>query len=298
VSGALRFFTLDAFARDRFAGVPIAVIEDADALSAAEMQLFAREFNLPATAFLGAPRDQLNSARLRVFSPSTERAYSAEAIVGVAALLAQTRAPEILARGDLAVALEMGDEVWRCDVIRNRAGICYAEFALKHPQQAGNAAPAVEALAGILGLAPADFGFRTHAPLAFDAPQPFLFAPVRTREALQRARPAPGFHEVLGGAGVFLYTEETLAPDAAVEARLFGPDGETAAGAEAMAAFAEAACECERPRDGDHQIVVDLGQAMGRLSRLTLCLSIADGIIREARLGGQAVIVATGEVEA
>jgi len=50
-----RFATLDVFTDRRFAGNPLAVVLDAQALDAAAMQAIAREFNHPETVFVFAP---------------------------------------------------------------------------------------------------------------------------------------------------------------------------------------------------------------------------------------------------
>jgi PhzF family phenazine biosynthesis protein len=51
----LNFHTLDVFTDTRFAGNPLGVVLNADALSAAQMQTIAREFNLSETVFVLAP---------------------------------------------------------------------------------------------------------------------------------------------------------------------------------------------------------------------------------------------------
>ena len=58
-----RFATLDVFTDRRFAGNPLAVVLDAEALDAAAMQAIAREFNHPETVFVFAPADPAHRAR-------------------------------------------------------------------------------------------------------------------------------------------------------------------------------------------------------------------------------------------
>ncbi len=52
-----RFATLDVFTDRRFAGNPLAVVREAEGLSADAMQAIAREFNHPETVFVFAPAD-------------------------------------------------------------------------------------------------------------------------------------------------------------------------------------------------------------------------------------------------
>ncbi len=118
-----RFSLLDACAGEKFAGVPLAAVEDAEALSTSRMLLIAREFNLPLTAFLLPPRDPTNSARARIFSPQGECGFRLEAVLALSALIAKSRAGDVLRRGGLTIALELGDACWRCDVIANSAGV-------------------------------------------------------------------------------------------------------------------------------------------------------------------------------
>lgn len=295
-----RFHTLGVFTHSKFSGKPLVVFEDGDDLAQSDMGALAREFNLPAAAFLCAPRDPVNSARIRVFTPcGEERPFSAQAAIGVAILLARTRASEILARREVVVVLEIADEIFSCEAIRSKSGVCYAQFALNRaPKHEGEPAGA-ELLAAALALTPQDIGFAAHAPRIYSAFAPFVFVPISSRAALERASRTPGlFEQVLGAAaGLYLYTADTIAPDSAIHARLFGPGGlEDPASGAAAAAFAGAACEFERPKDGEHQIFIEQGHKIKRPSRLTLRMSVAGGALANIHLGGQAVEVAHGEL--
>jgi trans-2,3-dihydro-3-hydroxyanthranilate isomerase len=294
-----RFRTLDVFTRGKFGGKPLILFEDADGLGQADLVDLAREFNLPA-AFLIAPRDPVNSARLRVFTPDGEElGFSAQALIGAAISLARSRAAEILARREVVVVLEIAGEIFSCEVIKSKSGVCYAQFALNRAARPGGSPPDVETLAAALALAPDEIGFKTHAPRVQGAVTPFVLVPVGSRAALDRARPSPASLERVlnSAAGLCLYTNETIAPDSAIRARVFGPGAvEDPASGEAAAAFAGAACAFERPSDGEHQIFIEQGHKSGRASRLTLGLSIEGGALANIHLGGQAVEVSRGEL--
>ncbi len=68
----IRFHTLDVFTDTPFAGNPLAVVLEAGALTTAQMQTIAREFNLSETIFVMAPRDPAHTARVRIFFPTAE----------------------------------------------------------------------------------------------------------------------------------------------------------------------------------------------------------------------------------
>src|SRR5215469_8246684 len=84
-----RFVTLDVFTDRRFAGNPLAVVLDADALDAAAMQAIAREFNHPETVFVLPAADPAHRARLRIFTPASELPFAGHPTVGTAVLLAR-----------------------------------------------------------------------------------------------------------------------------------------------------------------------------------------------------------------
>ena len=57
----LPFHTYDVFTSERFGGNPLAIVEEADGLTTAEMQVISREFNLSETIFVMKPRDPARS---------------------------------------------------------------------------------------------------------------------------------------------------------------------------------------------------------------------------------------------
>jgi trans-2,3-dihydro-3-hydroxyanthranilate isomerase len=297
----LPFHLLDVFTDRRFCGNPLAVVEDADELSAARMQAIAREFNLSETAFLLAPRDPVHSARVRIFTPARELPFAGHPTIGAAALLAETRAGDILARSDVVVVLEAALGLLRCEALRGRNGVTYVELALPSLPQALDAPPDREALAGALSLPVEDIGFDAHVPTKYSAGPAFVFVPLRSREALDRARRSPEhFAATMREAdGAFLYTRETADPASAINARLLanghGFDEDPATGS-AAAAFAAVALRFERPVDGWHQLFIEQGYAMGRPSRITLRMCVENGALARVVVGGQVVRVAEGRL--
>jgi trans-2,3-dihydro-3-hydroxyanthranilate isomerase len=301
VSGPLRFHTLDVFTDRAFAGNPLAVVEAADGLSDADMQAIAREFNLSETVFLQSPRDPLNTAAARIFMPAAELPFAGHPTVGAAVLLAQTRAPEVLARQSVVVTLEERVGTIRCEVIRSRSGVAYAQFATPFLPQKQSGAPSRAALADALGLEAEDIGFDGHAPARCAAGPSFVFAPLRSAAALNRAAPqAPYFAAMMNGdVGLYAYTRETLRPESAIQARMFGHGVgvvEDPATGSAAAAFARIALEFEKPDDGEHELFIEQGHKMGRPSRITLRLRVAGGELAGVEIGGQAVRVSEGKI--
>ena len=288
MTGAPRFWLLDAGAGEKFAGVPLAAVEGAGALSPAQRLLIAREFGLPLTAFLLPPRDPTNSARANLFSPRGECGFRLEAVLALSALIAKDRAGDMLRRGGLRIALELGEGCWRCDAIANSAGVCYSEATLALKPRRAGPPPAAATLAAALGLAIEEIGFGAHRPSRFEAYGPLELLPVRSREALLKA---DGDSQPLPAAGLLLYTNDAASPEASIEARAIG----ASLGVEALAALAGAVIEFERPEDGAHQIFIDMLHAQERRARVTLRFEIVGGALEGLRLGAQTAFVAKGE---
>jgi trans-2,3-dihydro-3-hydroxyanthranilate isomerase len=301
VARSFVYYLLDVFTDRRFGGNPLAVVDSADDIRPAEMQALARELNLSETAFLLEPRDPIHTARARIFTPARELPFAGHPTIGAAALIAETRAAHMLDRASLVVALEEEIGVLQCETLSLRKGVIYAEAALPVTPVEAEVSSNVEALAAALSLAPEDIGFGAHVPTAFSIGPAFVFVPVRTRSALDGARRLPeAFAAAMGdAAGAYLYTRETVDAACAINARMFaqglGFEEDPATGS-AAAAFAAVALKFERPEDGEHQLFIEQGYAMGRPSRITLRMWIEGGALARVAIGGQVVRVGEGRL--
>ncbi|MDB5642716.1 MAG: phenazine biosynthesis protein PhzF [Hyphomicrobiales bacterium] len=299
-----RFATLDVFTDQPLAGNPLAVVQDCAGLDTARMQAIAREFNLSETVFLLPPRDPINTARLRIFTPTQELPFAGHPTVGAAILIGLRDAPGMIAAQDILIVLEAEIGVISCTVGRSRGQAARARFTLPRlPEPAGVAGSSL-ALAEALGLAEDDIGFDGHAPCVFSAGNPFCFVPVATRAALAQAAPnlaawPAGFSHMERGAA-FLYTRECERAGSHFHARMFAPGlgvSEDPATGSAVAAFAGVLMQSEKIADGAPLFVIEQGFEMGRPSIITLGLDIVDGRLMEANIGGQAVLVQDGTID-
>ncbi len=298
---ARRFHTLDVFTDAPLAGNPLAVVLDCEGLDGGRMQAIAREFNLSETVFVLEPRDPVNTARIRIFTPFRELPFAGHPTIGAACLIAATRAPGELAAQELRLVLEeeVGDVV--CHVRRRSGRTLAADFTLPRlPERLKGPPPPVAEIATGLGLDARDIGFDLHEPSLFDAGAPYLFVPVRSLAAIAKARPGAGMGGADGGPATFLYTREVVEPDSSLHARMFaggwGIPEDPATGS-AAAAFAGVALAFDRPADGRHGLTIEQGFEMGRPSRIVLGLDIEGGRLRSASIGGSAVIVSSGTLD-
>jgi trans-2,3-dihydro-3-hydroxyanthranilate isomerase len=297
----LEFHTLDVFTETGFAGNPLAVVLKADTLSASQMQLIAREFNLSETVFVLEPENPAHSARVRIFTPTSELPFAGHPTVGTAILLTILKPQFAGGEGDALVVLEAGIGPVRVGV-KLRAGLApYAEFDAPKLPDTGDSLPDVERLAAANGLLPSEIGFENHQPTRFGAGNAFALIPVASLEALGKAE-VNGVHWMAafsdaGVLGAFLYSRECVHNTSAFHARMFAPSHgipEDPATGSAAICFAGAVHKFDRLPDGIHRRVIEQGFAMGRPSFMTLTLAIRQGSLEAVRLGGHAVQMTSG----
>ena len=296
-----RFQTLDVFTETALAGNPLAVVLDAEGLDDRSMQAIAAEFNLSETVFVLEPRDAVNSARVRIFTPKRELPFAGHPTVGAAALIAHRRASDLLAAQDLRIVLEepIGDVV--CVARRRKGQALAAYFELpKLPEQLKDKPPSTAEIAAGLGLEPGTSVSTDIEPSLYSAGAPYLFVPVRSLDAIGRAAPSVMPWATKDGPATFVYTRETEREGSAYHARMFASAWgiyEDPATGSAVAAFAGVVQAFDRPRDGESMLTIEQGFEMGRPSLIALGLVIENGALASATIGGSVVIVSSGALD-
>lgn len=291
-----RFVTLDVFTTRRHAGNPLAVVLQSEGLDTEAMQAIAREFNLSETVFVFPPENPGHRAAIRIFTPGAELPFAGHPTVGSAVWLALSDEAEGAPTDLLVLEEKVGPVSCAVEVKGSHAG--HAVFTLPRlPEQMGETA-AAEVLAAALGVDREDIGFGTHLPAVFTAGVPYICIPVGSREAAAKARPDLGrWDAAMQGGAAFVYSRETAETGHHFHARMFAPNIgvlEDPATGSAAAAFAGVVMAFDKPEDGDHRFVIEQGYEMGRPSQITLEMSVRDGALVSARIGGSAVVVSEG----
>jgi len=296
-----RFVTLDVFTDKRFAGNPLAVVLEPQGLDTPAMQAIAREFNHPETVFVLPPDDPTHRARLRIFTPAAELPFAGHPTVGTAVLLGRIDGGE----GRRDIVVEEGIGPVRCSTAMVDRDSGRAAFALPRLPQECGPAPDVAAAAAALSLDPADIGLPGFAPARWSAGMAQNFIPVRSLAAIGRARPhADRFAEAFTVDGrdvAYLYCVEAAEAGHDFHARMFAPAlgvREDPATGSAAAAFAGLLAASGRYADGEHMVRIEQGYEMGRPSVIELALTVHGGKLAAATVGGGAVVVTEGAIEA
>ena len=286
-----RYHILDVFTETRLAGNPLAVFLDGEGLDAAAMQAIAREFNLSETVFCTPPKDPVNTAAIRIFTPSAELPFAGHPTIGTAILLAKLNAPDLLASQDVGLVLEEAIGPVSCAVRHRRGEAPHARFDVPRLAERSGEAPPDADLATMLGLPPGDLGFGRHRPTRFSAGNAMTFVPLASIDALGRARLGDAMGDPLM---LYLYTP---APDGGFRTRMlsrgYGVPEDPATGS-AAAAFAGVLLANDALSDGEHDCVLHQGIEMGRPSRIGLAFTVTGGRLIAAAIGGHGVMVAKG----
>ncbi|SEQ37873.1 trans-2,3-dihydro-3-hydroxyanthranilate isomerase [Faunimonas pinastri] len=282
-------------------GNPLAVVHDADDLSAEEMQAIATRFGLSETIFILKDENPAHSARVRIFTPVSELPFAGHPTVGAAVSLAVKRFGGEPGEKEAVVTLVEDVGLVRCGVKLHDPSSGFAEFDCpKLPEEAGEAIEA-ELIGAALGLAPSDLMFENHRPSRWSAGVAFNFVPVSGMEALAKARVVKDAWETaFGKEDAYLYTRETEGHDHSFRARMFAPamgiDEDPATGS-AAAALAGAILNFDALPDGEYRHVIEQGFEMGQPSLISLELIVDGGALATVRIGGDAIRVKEGTLE-
>jgi trans-2,3-dihydro-3-hydroxyanthranilate isomerase len=297
--GPRAFVIADVFTRTPFAGNPLAVVLDAEGLSAEQMQAIAREFNYSETTFVLPPVCASATARVRIFTPRIEVPFAGHPNIGTAVVLGR--------KGDAAGDRECAQYVFEEEaglvpvrLIREEGSVVAAELTAPGAL-AVSATVSVEEAAACLSLDVSDIGSLRHPPQVASVGLPFLIVEVTGRDALRRARGDISVHArvltPLGTDAVYAYCLDRGPHQ--LQARAFAPlDGcieDPATGSATAAAIALRAL-CDRQADGTTQWVVEQGVDLGRPSLILGVVVKEGGTVRQVRIAGHAVTVMQGSL--
>ncbi len=291
----IEFHTLDVFTETAFAGNPLAVVLGADGLSTTQMQTIAREFNLSETIFVMAPQDPAHSARVRIFFPTAEIPFAGHPTIGCAILLA-----EMAHEGDFSTTITLAEEAGLVPVTVTRsAGRIAAELTAPVVPYPAGGTPDAGLMAAALDLSPQDIG--PHHTGTHEGGPRFLYAPLRSLDALARARPVePQWSRLIAAHGVdsaYLYAPGD--GDCDFRARMFSPTAgipEDPATGSATAILASQLLANGALADGTSALTLHQGVEMGRASTLRLTIETAAGVLTRVRIAGSAVRIGQGHL--
>jgi trans-2,3-dihydro-3-hydroxyanthranilate isomerase len=291
------YVTVDVFTDRMFGGNPVAVVFDADGLSASQMQAIAVEFNYSETTFVLRASQPDHAARVRIFTPSSEIPFAGHPNVGTAfALAARMGEGGEAIPGHFVFEEEAG--LVPVSLIRENGSIIGAELCAPEPlSRRGQVSP--ENAAACLSLNVGDIRTDVHQPQVLSVGLPFLIVELASRDALRRTAPNWAAYDQLlpldGARSVYAYTRSQPDAGADIHARMFTPRM-TEDPATGSAMGAAAALLAELTNTADHEMFFRFmqGVEMGRPSLLLARVLKDSGTTSAVYVGGRCVSVMQG----
>jgi trans-2,3-dihydro-3-hydroxyanthranilate isomerase len=292
-----RYVTADVFTDRMFKGNPLAVVLDAEGLTASQMQAIATEFNYSETTFVLAPRHADHTAHVRIFTSRVEVPFAGHPNIGTAVVLALDLEAKGSAPADRFVFEEAAGLV-PISILRDGGTVVGAELTAPEALSIGSSV-SVDDAAACLSLPSNEIRTATHAPQVVSVGLPFLAVEVTSRDALRRAKPNVGAHErvlpSIGTDAIFAYARRAAASE--LDARMFAPldaTMEDPATGSATAATIALLTSLRPEREIDLSWRVEQGVDMGRPSLLLGRTQKRDGSVTAVHVAGYAVTVMHG----
>jgi trans-2,3-dihydro-3-hydroxyanthranilate isomerase len=301
----IEYETVDVFTGKLFGGNQLAVIADARGLSEEVMQGIASEFNYSEVTFVCRAADPSNTARVRIFTPTSEIPFAGHPSIGTAFVLG--RAGSVFGNKTHDVMrFEEDAGLVEVKLLRNGSIITGASIQAPRNLKIGSYLDA-ETIASCISLQPQDIATVRHKPVIASVGLPFAIAEVHSLEALGRMKPnlvafsdaCARYREPEDCFSVFAYTPCATAATR-LRARMFAPLSnilEDPATGSASAALGGLLCSMDPRSDVHMQIVIEQGVEMGRPSSIEVMASKEAGSVRAVTVSGRCVRVMRGRIE-
>ncbi len=293
-----RFILTDVFTDRAFGGNQLAVFPDGTGISDTLMQTFAHELNFSETTFVLPPRKAGHSHRVRIFTPHSELPFAGHPNVGTGLVLAHEGGHRDTHRFVFDEDAGTVNVTARCE-----DGHGFAELTIEVEPEIRPCDVPSATLARMLSLAEDRIGTRP-AWLA-KVGVPFICIPLADTDAVAAARFDTALWNAVFPDGAWARQVYAMAGDFApggtIKIRMWGPSvgvAEDPATGAAAAVLAGSLAATLADRDGDFTWSIEQGAELGRPSFITASAEKRDGRVVAIRVGGGAVVVGEGWLNA
>ena len=290
-----RYLHYDVFTDRRFGGNQLAVFPEAEGLSAQTMQQIAHEIGFAETTFVTSAERADTDVRMRIFTPGTEMPMAGHPVVGSTFALAREGRIE-RGRSDWNFGLNIGPTSVALEW--SAGGLKFAWMTQRLPEFR-RVLDDVAGVAQALGVDEDDIRSTGLPVQEVSCGMPFVFVPMKTREAVDRATPDV---RLMNFEAYIFTTDRSGATDSATTySRMFAPvlgvyEDPATGGASGPLGSYLVKHAVVTPEQG-RSILNLQGVKLRRPSWIHVSIDSADGEISRVRVGGTSVFVAEGTME-
>ncbi len=301
-----RFKQVDAFTSKSLTGNYAGVVYDADTLSDKEMQLIAREVNLPETAFILRPTITDADLKIRWFTPTTEVPLCGHATIAAFHALAEDGQAGMTSNGQHYFRLQTKSGLLPVKVEKNFCTIS-VEFELPHPKFSVRKSLPTQFWKAV-GLN--SKVWNRSLPTVISS---YIYVPIQTLRQLQKAEPdfclLASLLRTLKVKGACLFTLETLEHSSAIHSRFFAPhigineDPVTGSANGPLGVYlfkyvlpAGISIPHRELPDGKVEFIGEQGDSINRSGRVKIRLQVRAKTIERVSIAGEAKTIITGTI--
>ncbi len=290
----LKFYLLDVFAEEKYAGNQLAVVRNARALSGVQMQRIANEMHFSETTFILSDEERDGGYDVRIFTPANELPFAGHPTLGTAYVIRH----DIIGRpvGNVLLNLKVGQIPVTFEKDNTGEEMLWMEQISPTFNETFDAARISEALS--LGIKDVESRFPIQQ---VSTGIPFIIVPLKTLDAVKRARVDRERHDRLtkaAQADILVFSPETYRKENNLNVRVFvdlyGIPEDPATGS-ANGCLAGYLSHYRYFGSDVVDVRVEQGCEMGRPSLLHLKAGKGRNGI-QVHVGGKVVMVANGEL--
>ena len=289
------FHLVDVFSSTPFGGNQLAILPDATGISTEGMQKIAREFNFPESSFV-LPIDDLNTYRVRIFTPRAELDFAGHPTIGTACALVMKQ--RVQTADPIRLILEENIGPVMVDVAQRNGGY-HGTLTLSGKIDAPTGAPVPAELAAVLSIEPAEVSQSFFAGVGL----PFCFAQLKSNEAVDRAAiNRAAWTATLARAwspNLFFFAGD-LRDGGRLYARMCAPAlgvEEDPATGSACAALVGAMASKYDFGGTAYRLSIQQGVSMGRRSEIEAEARKSAGLVTSVSVSGATAYIASGDIE-
>ena len=299
----LDYLLIDVFTQEPFGGSRLTLFPDGSDVPSPLMQRIASEMGCGETAFvLPGKQSAAHRAALRVFTPMVELPFAGHSVLGATFAIDHLGRVE-RARDTALFTWELETGSFEVSLTGTGGDTVYS--LLQEPAVFLGQYFHRDKVARTLGLPESDIAITGLPCEIVSTGLPIHIVPIASLEVMRviklRQREADAIARDLGFGDLFVFTCETIDPEAMVHCRMFAPhfgipeDPASGAGTGALTAYLVKHRLIKLANRV--KIICEQGVEMGRPSRLIAEANIHEGQASDIRVGGRCVLVGKGQIQ-